>query len=87
MASYKMVADLHSIVTNTTLVVKVLKNWVDAGPRGVEGFDAMVVDEAGTRIQASVTSTGYVGMFDDQLDEGLWYSLSKFSVVNSPLRN
>ncbi|CAA7016473.1 unnamed protein product [Microthlaspi erraticum] len=64
--------------------VKVLKKWVDAGPRGVEGFYAMVVDEAGTRINASVTSTEYVGMFDDQLDEGLWYSLSKFSVVNSP---
>ncbi|CAA7029230.1 unnamed protein product [Microthlaspi erraticum] len=34
MASYMMVADLHSMVTNTTLVVKVLKKWVDAGPRG-----------------------------------------------------
>ncbi|CAA7062164.1 unnamed protein product [Microthlaspi erraticum] len=81
MASYAMVADLHSMVTNTMLVVKVLKKWVNAGPRGVDGLDAMVVDEAGTLIQASVTRNEYVGMFDDQLEEGLWYSLSNFYVV------
>ncbi|CAA7018068.1 unnamed protein product [Microthlaspi erraticum] len=76
MASYEMVADFHSMVTNSTLRVMVLTKWFNVGVRGVEGLDVMVVDEA-----ASVTRNDYVIMFDDQIEEGEWYSLSKFSVM------
>lgn len=46
MATYAMVADLSSWVTNLTVRVMVLKKWTRVGVRGVEGLDVIVVDEA-----------------------------------------
>ncbi|CAA7058416.1 unnamed protein product [Microthlaspi erraticum] len=87
MASYAMVANLSSWLTNMIIRIMVLKKWKKVGVRDGEGLDVIVVDEAGTKIQASVTKNDYVGMFDYELQEGEWYSLSKFGVVNAPVAN